>query len=305
MDELLVEIPQVDTAPRWPFSITVTLPAFNEEQSIAGVIGDVRAVCPEAEVLVVADGSQDRTASVAEQAGARVIRHPYNKGVGAAIKTAARHARGDVMLVIDADGQHDPQDIPRLLEHMEEYDMAVGVRSRSSHASRARGLGNWAIDRLASYVAGMELDDLTSGFRAMRRPVLLEYLHLLPNRYSWPLTSMMSFAKGGYSIKFVPIEARKRAGGKSGQKLVRNGVKFVMIILRIVMLFNPLRVMFPVGLFLFSLSILGYILGALADGRLFHLPNTTVMFFVGAIIVWMFGLLAEQIVAVGLGRRER
>lgn len=289
----------------WPFSLTVALPAFNESQALPEVVASIRAVCPDAEILVVDDASTDATAEVAERAGARVVRHPYNKGNGAAIKTAIRNAQGDVLLVVDADGQHDPADIPRLLEYMTTYDMAVGVRSRSSHASRTRGAGNLLLDRFASYVAGMDLDDLTSGFRAMRRPVLLEFIHLLPNGYSWPTTSMLSFAKAGYSIKFVPIDARRRSGGKSRQKLLRNGVKFVMIILRIVMLFNPLRVMFPVGLTLFGLSVLGYLLSIWSGDRLLHLPPSTVMFFVGAIIVFMFGLLAEQIVALGLGRRDR
>jgi len=307
MAELLADVsiaPRL-TSQRWPFSVTVALPAFNEATSIGQVIQDVRAACPEAEILVVADGSQDGTPEVAEAAGARVLRQPYNMGVGAAIKRAAREAQGEVLLVVDADGQHDPADIPRLLEHMVTYDMVVGVRSRKSHASRTRGVGNWVLDRLGSYVAGMELDDLTSGFRAMRRSVLLEFLHLLPNRYSWPLTSMLSFAKAGYAIKFVRIAARPRAGGRSGQKLLQNGIKFVMIIMRIVMLFNPLRVMFPVGLMLFGLSILGYIFSVLAGERVLHLPGSTIMFFVGAIIVWMFGLLAEQIVGIGLGRRDR
>jgi glycosyltransferase involved in cell wall biosynthesis len=296
---------EVDPRAGWPFSITVALPALNEAQTIAGVIRSVQVACPQAEILVVADGSTDGTPELAEEAGARVIRQPYNKGVGAAIKTAAREAHGEVLLIVDADGQHDPADIPRLLEHMTTYDLVVGARSRSSHASRTRGLGNWLIDRFASYVAQMELDDLTSGFRAMRRSVLLEFLHLLPNRYSWPLTSTMSFAKAGYSVKFVPIDARRRTGGKSGQKLFANGIKFLLIILRIVMLFNPLRVMFPVGLTLFGLSIAGYALSLIFGGEILHLPPSTVMFFVGAIIVWMFGLLAEQIVAIGLGRRDR
>lgn len=307
MTDIVADV-SADLAPEvtsWPFSITVALPARNEAHGIADVIRSIHRSCPEAEILVVDDGSTDATAEVAEAAGARVERHPYNKGNGAAIKTAIRRASGEVILVVDADGQHDPADIPRLLQHMTIYDMAVGVRSRSSHASRTRGLGNWVIDRFASYVADMDLDDLTSGFRAMRRSVLLDFVHLLPNRYSWPLTSMLSFAKAGYSIKFVPIDARRRSGGKSGQKLLQNGIKFVLIILRIVMLFNPLRVMFPVGLALFGLSILGYLLSILNNGPVLHLPGSTIMFFVGAIIVWMFGLLAEQIVALGLGRRDR
>lgn len=288
-----------------PFTLTVALPAFQEVHVIADVIASIRSTCPDAEILVVADGSTDGTPEAAEQAGARVIRHPYNKGNGAAVKTAIRNATGDVILIIDADGQHNPLDIPRLLQHMTTYDMVVGVRSRSSHASRTRGAGNWMLDRFASYVAGMELDDLTSGFRAMRRAVVLEFIHLLPNRYSWPTTTMMSLAKAGYSIKFVPIEAQPRTGGRSRQKLFQNGFKFVMIILRIVMLFSPLRVMFPVGLVLMGLSLLGYMLSIANHGPLLHLPGSTVMFFVGAIIVWMFGLLAEQIVGMGLTRRER
>ncbi len=208
-------------------------------------------------------------------------------------------------LVIDADGQHDPTDIPRLIEHIGTYDMVVGVRSRATHASRTRGMGNWLLDRFASYVAGQELDDLTSGFRAMRRVLVLEFIHMLPNRYSWPLTSMLSFAKAGYSIKYVPIDARLREGGRSGQKLLQNGVKFGMIVLRIVMLFNPLRVMFPVGLTLFIFSILGYILSVVAGGGVWHVPGSTIMFFVGAVVVWMFGLMAEQIVAIGLGKRNQ
>ena len=300
------ELRDIVTEPaRWPFSITVVLPAYNEAATIVGVIQSVQKVCPEAEVMVIADGSSDGTPELAEQAGARVVRQPYNMGVGAAIKRAVRTSDSDVILVVDADGQHDPADIPRLLEHMETYDMAVGVRARSTHASRTRGLGNWVLDRFASYVAGQELDDLTSGFRAMRRVLVMEFIHLLPNRYSWPLTSMLSFAKAGYSIKFVPIDARKRGGGRSHQKLLANGVKFGMIILRIVMLFNPLRVMFPVGLLLFVFSILGYILSVFAGGGVLHLPGSTVMFFVGAIVVWMFGLMAEQIVAIGLGKRNQ
>jgi hypothetical protein len=189
---------------------------------------------------------------------------------------------------------------------MDRYDMAVSVRSAESHASRTRGIGNWLLARFASYVAGMEFADLTSGFRAMRTDVMREFVHLLPNRYSWPTTSLLCFAKAGYSIKFVPIAARKRTGGQSQQKLLSNGFKFLTIILRIVMLFSPMRVFFPVSLIMLILSVLAYLAGALADGRWLHIPNATQTLVTGAIIVFMFGLLAEQIVALGLiGRRER
>ncbi|GAC1537008.1 MAG: glycosyltransferase family 2 protein [Herpetosiphon sp.] len=291
---------------QYPFTVTIAMPAYNEAQGIGAVIHRVRELCPEAEVLVIDDASTDGTAERARQCGARVVRHPYNKGNGAGIKTAIRNATGDVILIIDSDGQHDPADIPTLLGPMTEYDMVVGERLRSSHASWLRMVGNWLLARFASYVVSLPLADLTCGFRAMRRDRITEFVHLLPNGYSWPTTSLLSFAKAGYSIKFVPIHALRREGGKSRQKLMQNGVKFAMIILKIVMLFSPLRVMFPVGLVLFLLSIGAYGWSVFVTGRLFHIPPSTVMFFVGAIIIWMFGLLAEQIVALGLmGRRER
>ena len=294
-------------ARQWPFGITIAMPAFNEGHGIAAVIAAVQAQVPDAEVLVVDDASSDNTAAVAEAAGARVIRHPYNKGNGAAVKTAIRNARGDVLLIIDADGQHDPADIFRLLEYMERYDMAVTVRSHESHASRTRGMGNWLIARFASYVAGMQFADLTSGFRAMRVEAIREFVHLLPNRYSWPTTSLLCFAKAGYSIAFVPIKARRRSGGKSGQKLMQNGFKFLTIIMRIVMLFSPLRVFFPVSVVMLALSLLAYLASVFfGTGGWLKIPNATAALFVGAIVVFMFGLLAEQIVALGLGgRRDR
>lgn len=306
MQELRVQPAVASVAPRrWPFTVTIAMPAYNEGHSIAHVIEAVRAAVPDAEILVVDDCSTDDTAAQAEAAGARVIRHPYNKGNGAAVKTAIRNAGGEVLLILDADGQHDPADIPRLLEPMERYDMVVSVRDRTSHASRARGVGNWLLARFASYVAGMEFDDLTSGFRAMRLAAIREFVHLLPNRYSWPTTSLLCFAKAGYSIKFVPIAARRRSGGRSGQQLLRNGFKFMTIILRIVMLFSPLRVFFPVSLAMVILSLLAYLASVAVNGVWLKIPNATAALFVGAIVVFMFGLLAEQIVALGLtGRRE-
>lgn len=301
-----VDSVEVATASRWPFTITIALPAYNEAHGIAAVIGQIQAICPQAEVLVIDDASTDATAATALAAGARVVSQPYNKGNGAAIKAAIRHATGEVLLILDADGQHDPADIPRLLEPMTRYDMVVGERSRESHASGARMAGNWLLARFASYVVGMQLADLTCGFRAMRRSVMLEFVHLLPNGYSWPTTSLLSFAKAGYSVKFVPIAALRRTGGRSRQKLLKNGVKFATIVLKIVMLFAPMRVMFPAGLILFGLSVVAYLWGVVASQRWLHVPNSTIMFFVGAIVVWMFGLLAEQIVALGLvGRREQ
>ncbi len=303
IEELETQNSELET-PRWPFTLTIALPAFNEGSAIAGVIAAVREQAPQAEVLVVDDCSTDGTADAAQAAGARVIRHPYNKGNGASIKTAVRHATGEVLLIIDADGQHDPHDIPRLLDLMHCYDMVVSQRSQRSHASATRGAGNWLLARFASYVAQMDIADLTSGFRAMRLEVIREFVHLLPNRYSWPTTSLLCFAKAGYSVAFVPIEARRRAGGRSGQKLFRNGFKFMTIILRIVMLFSPLRVFVPISLLMFVLSLVAYAASVFVNGVWLKIPGSTVALFTGAIIVFMFGLLAEQIVALGLGRRD-
>lgn len=300
----LLETTTVAAPTRWPFSVTIAMPAFNEGHAIAQVIAAVRAQVPEADILVVDDASTDSTAAVARGAGARVISQPYNKGNGAAIKTAIRNCPSDVLLIIDADGQHDPADIPRLLQHMDRYDMVVSVRSAESHASRTRGLGNWLLARFASYVAQMEFADLTSGFRAMRTAAIRDFVHLLPNRYSWPTTSLLCFAKAGYSIHFVPIAALRRTGGRSQQKLFRNGLKFLTIILRIVMLFSPLRVFFPVSLVMLALSLLAYVASVAVNGVWLKIPNATAALFTGAIVVFMFGLLAEQIVALGLGKRE-
>lgn len=290
--------------PPWPFTLTVAMPAYNEGHAIANVIAAVREQAPDAEILVVDDCSTDGTADAAAAAGACVLRHPYNKGNGASIKTAVRNATGEVLLIIDADGQHDPRDIPRLLELMDRYDMVVSQRSQRSHASATRGAGNWLLARFASYVAQLDIADLTSGFRAMRTDIIREFVHLLPNRYSWPTTSLLCFAKAGYSVAFVPIEARRRAGGSSGQKLFRNGFKFMTIILRIVMLFSPLRVFVPISLLMFVLSLLAYAASVLVSGVWLKVPGSTVALFTGATVVFMFGLLAEQIVALGLGRRR-
>lgn len=300
---LALETPPAAPPRVWPFSITVAIPARNEAAAIGGIIRAVRRICPDAEVLVVNDASTDDTVAVAEAAGARVVHHPYSKGNGAGVKTAIRQAHGDVVVIMDADGQHDPNDLPRLLEPMRTHDIVVGNRRRASHASWLRMAGNWLLARFASYVIQLPLADLTCGYRAMRRSAIREFVHLLPNGYSWPTTSLLSLAKAGYSVTFVPITALPRTGGQSRQKLLKNGVRFTMIILKIVMLFAPLRIMFPVGGALLLLSLLGYVLSIAAGDTVWHIPPSTVMFFVGAIIVWMFGLLAEQIVALGLGGR--
>jgi len=291
---------------RWPFSISVVIPAFNEGATIGAVIQAVREQCPAAEIIVVDDASTDDTAAQAATAAATVIQRPYNIGNGAGVKTGIRAASGEVIMIIDGDGQHNPADIPRLLAHIGSYDMVIGARDRSSQQNTLRWLGNSALNRLGSYLMGMEMQDLTSGFRVMRRSAILEFLHLLPNQYSWPTTSALAFAKAGYHVRFEPISVAKRRSGQSTQKLFSNGIKFGLIILRIVSLFAPLRVYFPIAMAMFALGLLSFLVSFfITDPLRWHIPNSTVGLFVGGIIVFMFGLLAEQIANLRLKGPDR
>ncbi len=292
----------------YPFTVTVVIPAYNEAEGIAAVLRRVRAALPDAELLVVDDASADATADAARAAGARVERHPANRGNGAAVKTGIRRATGDVVLLMDADGQMDSRYIPAILGGVAQgYDMVVGARTRDTQGdSLARRLGNGALDALGSYLVETEVRDLTSGFRAMRRDVIMEFVHLLPNRYSYPTTSTLALLKAGYGVGFVTIEGQRRQGGQSGQKLLKNGVRFGLIILRIISLFAPLRVYFPVAVAMFVLGMLSWLLNIflLDPTRGLYLPNSALLLFVGSIIIFMFGLLAEQIAALRFQRRD-
>jgi glycosyltransferase involved in cell wall biosynthesis len=287
--------PEATTTRGWPFSVTIVIAAFNEGTTIGGVVGRTREVCPDAEIIVVDDTSSDDTADRAEAAGARVIRRPYNLGQGAGIKTGVRAATGDVVVLLDGDGQHDPADIPRLLRLIGPYDLVIGERDRAGQQNTVRWLGNSALNRVGSYLVGIQMRDLTSGFRAMRRHVMLDVLHLLPNQYSWSTTSALAFAKAGFHVRFEPIVVRRRETGKSSQKLVRNGVRFLLIILRVATLFSPLRIFFPMFLLLESLAVLGYVWSVAAGAPVLHLPPSTVAFFLGGLVLFFFGLISEQI----------
>lgn len=311
----------IETAPqqvahtRWPFSISVIIPAFNEGPRIVPIVQHIRKVLPEAEILVIDDASGDDTADQAARTGARVIRRPHNMGNGAGVKTGVRAARGDVVIVIDGDGQHNPDDIPKLLEYMDRYDMVIATRTeRDSHENTRRWLGNSMLNRFGSYLADQEMQDLTSGFRAMRREVMLEFIHLLPNRFSWSTTSAMALAIAGYHIRFEPVTMQKRQGGQSTQKLLKNGTRFVMIALRMASLFAPLRVYVTVAMGLFGLGLLSFLISffftdpmhfSLTEPWRFRVPNSAVALFIGSVIVFMFGLLAEQIAAMRMRIPQR
>lgn len=280
-----------------PGLVSIVIPAFDEELGIGPVVERVRALRPWAEVLVVDDGSRDRTAEVAAAAGARVVRHPYNKGNGAAVKTGIRAARGELVLLMDADGQHDPDDVLRVLEPLELHDLVVGARS-SKDQTATRALGNWVFTRLASWLTGRPIPDLTSGFRAARRERLLEILHLLPNGFSYPTTSCLALLKAGHNVTFVPITAHRRVG-KSRIRVLQDGTKFLLIIFKIVTLYSPLRVFFPIAAAAFLLGAAYGLWNVVAHGKI---PMGSALLIQLAVVVFLFGLISEQI-AAGQDRR--
>lgn len=280
-----------------PGLVSIVIPAFDEELGIGPVVERVRALRPWAEVLVVDDGSRDRTAEVAAAAGARVVRHPYNKGNGAAVKTGIRAARGELVLLMDADGQHDPDDVLRVLEPLELHDLVVGARS-SKDQTATRALGNWVFTRLASWLTGRPIPDLTSGFRAARRERLLEILHLLPNGFSYPTTSCLALLKAGHNVTFVPITAHRRVG-KSKIRVLQDGTKFLLIIFKIVTLYSPLRVFFPIAAAAFLLGAAYGLWNVVAHGKI---PMGSALLIQLAVVVFLFGLISEQI-AAGQDRR--
>ena len=283
-----------------PAHVSVVIPAFNEGTVIAQVVSALAAAGPWHEIIVVDDGSTDETAASATSAGAIVVRHPYNKGNGAAVKSGIRRATGEYVLIIDGDGQHGPEDARRLVAKLGEYDLVIGARSTSTQATHARRFGNTALNRLASYLTGREIPDLTSGFRGARRASLREFLHLLPNGFSTPTTTTLAFIKAGYNVAFEPIEARQRIG-QSNIRFARDGVKFFIIILKIVTLFSPLRVFLPISLALFTL---GTAYAAWTIATQSHVTNSSVLLIMMAVIVFLVGLVSEQISAMRFESRQ-
>jgi glycosyltransferase involved in cell wall biosynthesis len=283
-----------------PSSVSVVVPAFHEGDVIADVVAALASAGPWHEIIVVDDGSTDDTATRAADAGATVVRHPYNKGNGAAVKTGIRRASGEFVLIIDGDGQHRPDDARRLVSRLGEYDLVIGARSSETQATHARRFGNTALNRLASYLTDREIPDLTSGFRAARRDHLREFLHLLPNGFSTPTTTTLAFIKAGYNVAFEPVEARQRVGS-SKIKFARDGAKFLVIIFKIITLFSPLRVFLPISLVSF---ILGSVYAAWTIAVHSKIPNGAVLLILFAVVVFLVGLVSEQISALRFEGRQ-
>lgn len=278
--------------------LTVILPAFNEAPAIGGVVRRLRERFPRAEVLVVDDCSTDETASEAARNGARVVRHRYNMGNGAAVKTGARNARGKVLVFMDADGQHDVDDIPRLLEGIDEgYDLVIGARTPETQAGRHRLFGNNVLNSFASLMTGRNIKDLTSGFRATRSDVFRQFLYLLPNGFSYPTTSTMAFLRSGFAVQFVPIRAGVRVG-KSKIRFLKDGIRFLVIVTKVTTLFSPMRVFFPLSVGFFLLGLGRYLYHYLDSGRFSEMAG---VLFITAVLVFLVGLISEQITAVHYG----
>jgi glycosyltransferase involved in cell wall biosynthesis len=274
-----------------PSAVSIVIPALNEADAIGDVVARLAAHATWHEILVVDDGSQDGTAERAAAAGARVVRHPYNKGNGAAVKTGIRTASGEFILIVDADGQHRPEDAQRIVERLGDYDLVIGARATSTQANLRRRLGNAVLNWLASYLAGRRIADLTSGFRAARREHLREFLHLLPNGFSTPTTTTLAFLRAGYNVAFEPIEARPRVG-RSKIKLARDGAKFFLILLRVITIFSPLRIFVPLSAATLTLGTVYGLWNAIVHERI---PNGAVLLILFAVVVFLVGLVSDQI----------
>lgn len=267
---------------------------MNEADAIGSVVSQLRGAAAWREIIVVDDGSADDTAAQARAAGACVIRHPYNKGNGAAVKTGIRHAGGEFVLIIDADGQHPPQDAQRIAARLGDFDLVIGARNGATQATTARRAGNAVLNNLASYLTSRPIPDLTSGFRGARTECLREFIHLLPNGFSTPTTTTLAFIKAGYNVAFEPVDARQRSG-RSKIRFAHDGARFLLILLKIVTLFSPLRIFLPLSLLSFAVGSAYGVWNMIATGKI---PNGAVILILFAVIVFLVGLVSEQVASL-------
>lgn len=281
--------------------ISIVIPVFNEAENLARVLENLRDLAlPRTEIVVVDDGSSDGSGDVAESAGASVVRHPYNIGNGAAVKSGIRAARGRVIVLMDGDGQHKPEDIPKLLAEADKFHMIVGARAKGSKLRLHRNAANAVYNLFASYVTNFKVQDLTSGFRLLSRRDALRFIDLLPNTFSYPTTLTLAFLRSGLTVKYVPIQTLYRSG-QSKISLVTDGIRFFLIIAKIATLFSPFRVFLPVSILFFLAGAANYTYTYLTEHRF---TNMSALMFTAAVIVFMLGLISEQIALLRMERQQ-
>jgi len=272
--------------------ISIILPAYNEGENLEELLPQIYKILGEdIEIVVIDDASTDNTSEIACCYKAKVIRNPYNMGNGASIKRGIREAKNEILVLMDADGQHLPSEIPKLLKEIDSFDMVIGERDVSSQ-DWWRYLANKVFNFLASYVSGIKIKDLTSGFRVVKKSKAKKFLYLLPNGFSYPSTLTLSFIKAGYPVKFIPVKVEKRKKGKSKINLISDGLRFLTIILRIAVFFSPLKVFLPLSLFFFLSGFLYYLYTFLNFHRF---TNMSALLLATSVIIFMLGLISEQI----------
>lgn len=275
--------------------ISIVIPAYNEEEGIKDVLTGIRDTLKEDdldyEILVVDDGSTDRTAEIVRNEGVKLIQHTYNRGYGAALKTGTKHARGDFVLYVDADNQHNPGDIIKLLKYMNKNDMVVGARTKDSRIPFTRRIGKKILTFIANYLSETKIPDLNSGLRLVRKDVVMEFIHILPNTFSFTTTITLACIKSGYTVKYVPINTLERVGDSKINPF-RDGFRFIMLILRTVALFDPLKVFLPLSIVLFTLGFLELVREVVFSLSIW---STSMLLLLSAILIFFFGLLADQI----------
>lgn len=281
--------------------VSIIIPAYDEAETIGNLISEIRTLYPDFEIIVINDGSTDNTGEIAKDAGAIVYSHPYNIGNGAAIKSGIRIASGEILVFMDGDGQHDPKEIKKFIEEFPDNDMVVGARPRGHQASWSRALGNRIYNWLATYVSKFLVQDLTSGFRAIKAEIAHNLLYLLPNTYSYPTTLTLGVLRSGRILRYIPISIHKRKKGKSKIKLFRDGLRFFMIITKICALYSPLRIFLPVSFFMFTLGLSYYLYTLVFWGRF---TNMSALLFTTSILIFMMGLVSEQICQMRFERSE-
>lgn len=274
-------------------SVSIIIPAKNEAEGLQRILPELATLYPDAEIIVVNDGSEDATAQVAKKHGVNLVNHLYSKGNGASIKSGARSATKDIIICMDADGQHQPKDVATLLASLSEgYDMVVGARCSEGQATWCRAVANGLYNRFSSWMVGHKILDLTSGFRAVRRDKLMEFISLLPNKFSYPTTITMSFFRAGYSVGYQPVDVLKRLDGPGHISLFKDGVRFLLIIFKVGTLYSPLKIFIPISSGFFISAVSYYLYTYFSDGRF---TNMGLLLFTTSMLVFLLGLLSEQI----------